>query len=109
MNTSNLIWLFMIILLMSCGTKKNDTNKSDEHVNTDSLTNVHSDSIKPSIEEPQSFESTFSVHDLFENQNSDVVNTIAQEDFELAIKKKYLLFLILGMLVLIIYFVIRHY
>lgn len=77
----------MVLLMMSCGSKNNDSNKSEYQVSTDSLTNERPDSNKKAIEEPQSFESTFSVHDLFKNQNSDVVNAIAQEDFESAIKK----------------------
>ena len=87
MNANNFIWLIILILLASCGSKNNDSNKSEAQVSTDSLTKDHSDSTNPAIEEPHSFESNFSVHDLFKTQNSDVVNAIAQEDFESAIKK----------------------
>ena len=87
MNTNNFIWPIIVILFSSCGSQNNDSNKSEEQVSTDSLTREHSDSTEPAIYEPQPFESIFSLHDLFKNQNSDVVNAIAQEDYDSAIKK----------------------
>ena len=87
MKTHYSLRLILVLMMMSCGSNNNVSVKSKEKESSGKMINADDNTITSVVENPQSFESIFSVHDLFKNQNSDVVNTIAQEDFELAIKK----------------------
>jgi len=79
-----------VIILVSCGSESSQSDKNDIPNNSNSAIKTQTNSVDNSTHAADSdkqFKSEFSIHDLFKNESSDVVNALASEDFELVIKK----------------------
>ena len=77
MKIQSLLSLMTVLLLLSCSSEKKSAIDNANPDLADSTT----------IDKSIITDDIFAVQDLFKPENSDVVNTIAQENFELAVEK----------------------
>ncbi len=82
-----IIGICMFAMLTGCNpsTTTAPTNTADDSVHTQAGADTTAQ--RGSTRETQGFEAQFVMSDLFLNENSDVVNTIVDENFALAVKK----------------------
>ena len=81
----SLLWV-----LFACNCQSDSSSETDSIRRIDTTSIQVLDSSKTTIEQKEEVKdliSVFSINDLFKNESSDVVNTLALENFELVIKK----------------------
>jgi hypothetical protein len=83
----SLVLVFLMTTMSSCLNNSTETNTSKENLTTSELDTPAATQTPKAILSTDTFQSTFNIHDLFLPGNTDVVNTIANQNYSEAAKK----------------------